>query len=63
MVKAVQQGSKTFYQCAECGLQYTEKETAEKCQAWCKEHKSCNLEIIKHAVQDMGNQNAKDQNA
>lgn len=31
-------------------MQYTEKEWAEKCEAWCKEHKSCNIEIISHAI-------------
>lgn len=40
----------SLYQCPECGLKYQEKEWAEKCENWCKEHKSCNLEIIKHAI-------------
>jgi len=31
-------------------LEYQEKEWAEKCEAWCKEHKSCNLKITKHAI-------------
>jgi len=39
-----------LYKCPECGFWYKEKKWAEKCQAWCKEHKSCNLEIIKHAI-------------
>ena len=39
-----------LYRCPECGFQYREKEWAEKCEKWCKEHKSCNLEITKHAV-------------
>jgi len=43
---------KTLYQCEECGLKYENKEIAEKCQAWCSEHKSCNLDIIKNAVKD-----------
>ena len=38
------------YKCPECGLKYQEKEWAEKCEAWCKEHKSCNLEITKYAI-------------
>jgi len=33
-------------------LKYAEKEIAEKCQAWCSEHKSCNLDITKYAVKD-----------
>lgn len=44
------QKTKEYYQCSECGMQYEDKEWAEKCEAWCKEHHSCNLEIIKHAV-------------
>ena len=50
MVKTIQQTGKELYQCEECGLKYAKKETAEKCQSWCKEHKSCNLEIIKDAI-------------
>jgi len=42
---------KNLYQCEECGLFYADEETAKKCQAWCTEHRSCNLEIIKHAVE------------
>jgi len=38
------------YQCKICKLYYKDKETAKKCYNWCKEHKSCNLEIIKNAV-------------
>lgn len=34
--------------CEICGFRYKEKEWVEKCEAWCKEHKSCNLEIIAH---------------
>tara|TARA_B100001971_G_scaffold138572_1_gene128034 strand:+ start:294 stop:437 length:144 start_codon:yes stop_codon:yes gene_type:complete len=41
-----------LFQCQECGLKYRDKEIAEKCQAWCKEHNSCNLEIIKDAVEE-----------
>lgn len=39
------------YVCPECGLVYKEKGWMKKCQSWCKEHKSCNLDIISHAVQ------------
>lgn len=41
-----------LHQCPECGLKYKEKEIAEKCEAWCKQHKSCNLEIIKYALEE-----------
>jgi len=43
---------KNLYQCVECSLHYEDKEVAEKCQAWCAEHQSCNLEIIKDAVEN-----------
>ncbi len=39
-----------MYQCSECGLWYVEEEWKEKCEIWCRENKSCNLEIIKHSV-------------
>lgn len=49
MVRTVQQDSKTLYQCEECSLHYEDKEKAGQCEAWCREHKSCNLEIIQYA--------------
>ena len=52
MVKIIQSKNKGLYQCEECGLQYADRETAEKCQAWCSEHKSCNLDIIKYAIKE-----------
>jgi len=39
-----------MYQCEECGFQYEERGWAEKCEAWCKEHQSCNIEITAHAI-------------
>lgn len=39
------------FQCPECGLKYREKEWADKCKAWCKEHgTSCDPEVVKHAM-------------
>jgi len=43
---------KKLYQCEACGFHYTEKEQAEKCEAWCKEHNSCNLEITAQAEEN-----------
>lgn len=51
MVKQVQKSNQILFQCEECGLYYADRETAEQCQAWCAKYKSCNLEIIKHAVE------------
>lgn len=52
MVKQIQKDNLVLYQCEECGFAYADRELAEKCQAWCKKYKSCNLEITKFAVVD-----------
>ena len=41
-----------LYKCPECGLEYQDPEWAKKCESWCKEHQSCNLDIIKYAESD-----------
>ena len=46
----IKSDKKELYQCDECGFKYIDKTTALKCEEWCKEHHSCNLEIIEHAV-------------
>lgn len=43
-----------LYECEVCGLLYRDKEWAAKCEAWCREHGSCSLEITKYAVQKSG---------
>ena len=50
MVKEVKDKGKTLYICEACGLAYDEKYWAEKCQNWCQENQSCNMEITAHAV-------------
>ena len=53
MVKIVQTNDKKpLYQCDECGFHYLERPLAEKCEAWCKEHKSCNIGIVNDAVEN-----------
>ncbi len=42
------------YKCPECRFLYKEKKWAEKCEAWCRMYRSCNLEITKHAVKKGG---------
>jgi molecular chaperone GrpE len=39
------------YACPECGFHYRDEATAKKCEAWCKEHGSCNAEITKLSVE------------
>ena len=41
-----------LYKCPECGLHYEDKEQSEKSKTWCKEHKSCNLEITSQAIEN-----------
>ncbi len=50
MVKVSHKGDSTLYLCEECGFAYKEKEWAEKCQQWCEQQQSCNLEITQYAV-------------
>ena len=52
MVKILIQEDKKLYQCEACGFHYESKEQAEKCEAWCKEHNSCNLEITAEAEEN-----------
>ena len=39
-----------LFKCNICGFNYKEKDLASQCEAYCKKHKSCSLEITKHAV-------------
>lgn len=39
-----------MFSCPKCGYLYKEEGLADKCEAWCKEHNSCNLEIIQHGI-------------
>ena len=55
MVKVIQQNNKELYQCVECGFHYGEREWVKKCEAWCREHKSCNIEITAHAEENKQN--------
>ena len=50
MVKEIKKQGKKYNVCEECGFAYESKEWAEKCENYCKEHRSCSLEITKYAV-------------
>jgi hypothetical protein len=41
-----------IYRCKSCGLIYEEKEWAEKCEAFCRKHNACDMDIIKHALSE-----------
>lgn len=47
--QSVDKANKLFT-CPACKFDYAEKAWADKCEAWCTEHKSCNLDIITHAI-------------
>ena len=49
VVKEKKKNGKPLYICEECGFAYEQKEWAEKCQRWCEQHHSCNLEITRHS--------------
>jgi predicted ATP-dependent serine protease len=48
MVKEMTKDNATFYVCEACGFLYREREWAERCQAFCEEFHSCNIEIMEH---------------
>lgn len=54
MIKEIEIGGKKYFECPVCGLDYIEKEWAEKCDRWCSTHDSCNLEVIAHSVGALG---------
>ena len=41
------------YVCDICNFAYNEKATAKKCESWCRENKSCNLEITKSSIGEL----------
>ncbi|GIW68966.1 MAG: hypothetical protein KatS3mg100_460 [Candidatus Parcubacteria bacterium] len=49
-MKTLTISGETRYQCEVCGYHYPTAELAERCEAWCREHHSCNLEIIREGV-------------
>ena len=57
MEEDIIKNNQNLYQCKECSFHYKDKDTAEKCEAWCKEHKTCNVEITGQAEESQNNQN------
>jgi hypothetical protein len=49
-MKIIEKENKNYYQCEECRHIYKTEELANKCEQWCKEYKSCNLEIVKESI-------------
>ncbi|SIM83633.1 hypothetical protein CSP5_1789 [Cuniculiplasma divulgatum] len=40
-----------LFQCEICKLHYENKTDAGKCQEWCSQHNSCNLEITFRSIE------------
>lgn len=58
MMKGMNHGrgeARKVFVCPECGLSYDNPELAKKCAKWCKENKSCNLEITKYSINENEN--------
>ena len=49
MVEVIEKNGKKRFKCEECGFLYSSRHWAEKCETYCKDNKSCSLEITKHA--------------
>lgn len=60
MVKEEKINGKEYYQCEICKFYYREKKQAEKCQAWCDKHHSCNIEITKNSVNPKKKENKEE---
>ncbi|MBI3305276.1 hypothetical protein HYZ80_03075 [Candidatus Parcubacteria bacterium] len=50
MVKTLTDQNRTLFACEACGFRYPTEDLAQRCEAWCREHRSCNLEIIKYGL-------------
>jgi hypothetical protein len=50
MVKKIENNKKEFYVCEACDFAYEDQATAKKCEDWCNEHHSCNMDIIQDGV-------------
>lgn len=51
-IKHIKKDNQGLYRCPECGFHYADKEWVEKCEAWCREHHSCNIKITAHAEEN-----------
>ncbi len=51
-MKEIKNNNINLYQCEECRFHYASREWVEKCEAWCKKHQSCNLEITSYAEEN-----------
>ncbi len=47
--ESVLQG-KTYYLCSKCGMAYTDREWAQRCEDFCTKYNACSIEITQHGV-------------
>lgn len=40
-----------LYECEVCHFRYRDRETAEECEQFCREHNACDPDIITEAVE------------
>ena len=59
MVKDIIKNNEKIFICEKCCLSYKEKKWAERCEAWCKEHDSCNLKFACYSLKHIGVKNGK----
>lgn len=50
MAREIKKRGKRYFQCKICRLYYHDNKLAKKCEDFCRKNNSCNLEIIKHAI-------------
>ncbi len=50
MVRKINSLGVAYFQCGICKFSYKTEQKAQKCENWCRENKSCNIEITKDAV-------------
>ena len=51
-MKVVKRNSHLYFLCEEYGFVYEAREWALKCEEWCARNKSCNMDIVRHAIKD-----------
>ena len=50
MVEKINYQKRDHYYCEDCKLVYESIDWAEKCEDWCRENNSCNVEITSHSI-------------
>jgi len=50
MVMGTKIGTRLVFKCEKCGWLYNNPGFADKCEIWCTNNRSCNIEITKHAI-------------